>query len=396
MFDLRQIQEAIVQDGEEAWLFYNFRGLDPCADSILKIPKDAVMTRRWFYLIPAHGTPMKLVHKIESRSLDHLPGGKMEYAGWRDLHENLKKMLSGLRSVCMQYSPANAIPYVSYVDAGTVELVKSVGVEIRSSADLVQYFEARWSEENLSSHLKAVRKVNQILQKAFGYVRQQIEQKGAVSEYNVQQFIIKNFEEMDMTFSHPPIVAVNEHSGDPHYEPKMDSLAIRKGDFLLIDLWAREKEPEGIYADITWVAMVAETVPPQYAAVFSVVKKARDAAVEFIARRLESGKQIRGYEVDDECRKIVAVAGYGQYFIHRTGHSIGKEVHGKGVNMDNFETRDERKLLEGTGFSIEPGIYLPHFGIRSEINVYLHKGHAHVSTLPKQEEVLPLFAANFL
>lgn len=391
MVDIENIRRLLVKEGEEGWLFYNFRDLDPCANFILQMSPAAVRTRRWFYLIPARGTPVKLVHRIESGALDHLPGDKLEYATWKDLHGGLRKMLASAPKVCMQYSPGNAIPYISYVDGGTLELVRSAGGEVRSSADLVQHLEAVWGDEDLESHLKAAQNLWDVVRAAFSCTRGRV---AAISEYELQQFILEKFREMDMVCDHPPIVAVNEHSGDPHYEPSAQhSSPIRKGDFLLIDLWA--KREGGIYADITWVAMVDERVPEGHAAVFAVVKNARDAAVRFIERRLAERKEICGYEVDDACRKVIEDAGYGPHFIHRTGHNIGREAHGKGVNIDNFETRDERKLIDGIGFSIEPGVYLPGFGIRSEINVYLKAGKAHVSTLPVQNQIVPLLAADF-
>lgn len=393
MIDLNKIQTLLNREQQDGWLLYNFHNLDPCANSILKISTEAVLTRRWFYLIPTNGNPIKLVHKIESSALDHLPGKKLQYATWRELHGQLAKMLDPVQNISMQYSPQNAIPYVSYIDGGTLELIRSLGKQVHSSANLIQHLDAVWSQEGLNSHEKAAAKLWQIVDASFSYVRDLYHKQQQISEYQLQQFIVQRFQNLSLTYDHPPIVAVNEHSGNPHYEPTATSHAIiQQGDLLLIDLWAKEQGTDSIYADITWVGVVSDTVNQQYAAVFAIVKQARDAAVQCIKDHLQAGQDIHGYEVDDAARNVIVQAGYGDYFIHRTGHSIGREVHGKGVNMDNFETRDERKLIDDIGFSIEPGIYLPSFGIRSEIDVFIHNGQARISTLPVQEEIVPILA----
>lgn len=391
MFDIKTLQNCTNQEQVGGWLFYNFHNLDSAANAILHIPPHAIVTRRWFYLIPATGEPVKLVHKIEKHVLDHLPGSKLEYATWKELSEQLKRMFATTTTVCMQYSPMNAIPYVSFVDAGTIELVRSLGVKVISSANLIQIFQAVWTEEGLKTHLEAAKKLRQIVPLAFTEVRQAIEQNKTLSEYQLQQFIVEQFHKLGMVYDDPPIVAVNEHSGDPHYEPtKEKSSLIRKGDLLLVDLWAKEKTEEAVYADITWVGVVAASVDAKYAKIFKIVSEGRDAAVRFIRERLANRQEVCGYEVDDACRQVIEKAGYGKYFVHRTGHSIGKEVHWKGVNIDNFETKDERKLIEGIGFSIEPGIYLPEFGIRSEVDVYIKDGKAHISGEPIQQELIPI------
>lgn len=393
MFDLKKIQNYLRQEGKDAWLFYNFHNIDPSANAILDIPPQAILTRRWFYLVPAQGEPSKLVHKIEKGALDHLPGSKREYAMWKQLHDEINGMLASCRHICMQYSPMNAIPYVSFVDAGTIELVRTTGVTIHSSANLIQEFEAIWSKDGLECHLVSAEKLHKLVELTFAYVREQIKQGAAINEYQVQQFMVGQFRQMNMVFSDPPIVAVNEHSGNPHYEPMAQGSApIKQGDLLLLDLWAKENKPEAVYADITWVGVVDKKLPDEPRKVFGIVRDARDAATKLVMDRFAAGKEIAGFEVDDAARSVIQKAGYGDYFVHRTGHSIGKEVHWKGVNMDNFETKDERKLIDGIGFSIEPGIYLNKFGIRSELNIYIAQGKPHVSGQPIQQELIPILA----
>lgn len=392
-FDISRIQQALSQERFEGWLFYNFHNIDPSANNILSISSEKMLTRRWFYLIPQQGEPIKLVHRIESGALDHLPGQKHTYAGWKQLQHELWNCLKSFKRIVMQYSPMNAIPYVSYVDAGTLELVRSTGVEVHSSANLIQTFEAVWTPIGVSSHERAGDLLHKIVQNAFEYTARQIRSKQTLTEYQVQQFILSEFAKHGLINDHPPIVAVNQHSGDPHYEPMAEgSSQIQEGDLLLIDLWAKFKESESVYADITWVGDVATTVNPRHVEIFEIVKKARDTAVQFIQDGLATNRDIYGYQVDDACRQVIETAGYGQYFVHRTGHSIGLEVHWKGVNMDNFETRDERKLIDGIGFSIEPGIYLPEFGIRSEINVYIQQHQAKISGQPSQTRLIPILA----
>ncbi len=395
MFDLVKIQSALAQEKMDGWLFYNFKNLDASANNILSMP-DNMLTRRWFYFIPQSGEPIKLVHKIESAALDHLPGLKRCYAGWKQLHHELWTFLSSYKKICMQYSPMNAIPYISTVDAGTVELIKSLGVEVVSSANLIQSFEAVWNESGRKSHCQAAQHLVEIVQQAFHYVADLIHAQQPIHEYQVQQYILGQFAQRKMIYDHPPIVAVNQNSGNPHYEPTVEnSCPIKKDDFLLIDLWAKLDQPEAVYADITWVGMVAETVSKKHAEIFEIVRNARDAAVRFIKNGLQKKQAVCGYQVDDACRNVIEKAGYGEYFVHRTGHSIGQGVHWKGANIDNFETRDERHLTEGLCFSIEPGIYLPEFGVRSEIDVYIHNGQARVSPIPAQGQIIPILAQNW-
>lgn len=393
IFDISKIQQALAQERFDGWLFYNFHNIDPSANNILSISNDKMLTRRWFYFVPQKGEPTKLVHRIESGALDHLPGQKQSYAGWKQLHHELWNLLKSFKRIAMQYSPMCAIPYVSYVDAGTVELIRSTGVEVHSSANLIQTFEAVWTQKGIESHELAGKILHKIVEDSFAYVAKQIRAKNSLTEYQVQQFILQEFNQHGLVYDHPPIVAVNEHSGDPHYEPGIQgSSQLKEGDLLLIDLWAKFPTNESVYADITWCGDIATTIVPRHAEIFEIVRQARDAAVQFIRDGLAAKRDICGYQVDDVSRQLIEKAGYGKYFVHRTGHSLGSDLHWKGVNMDDFETRDERKIIEGIGFSIEPGIYLPEFGIRSEINVYIHQGQAKISALPSQTALIPILA----
>ncbi|MBI3302943.1 MAG: aminopeptidase P family protein [Deltaproteobacteria bacterium] len=385
---LREIQEALRQEGVEGWLFYDFRGSDPLAYRILGLDPAAISTRRWYYFIPTQGEPAGIVSSVEPRRLDALPGRKRVFLSWQQLQECLAETLRGARRVAMQYSPGNAIPYVSRVDAGTVELIRQLGVDVVSAADLVQRFEAVWTPAQWQSHLRAATGVRETVGEAFTYIRQH----APVTEHAVQQFILARFAARGLTTYHPPIVGINAHSADPHYEPAPEgSSLIRPGDFVLIDLWA--KEPHGVYADITWTGFMGAQIPSRYQEIFTLVRKARDAAIAFVKERVSQGQTFYGHEVDAVSRKVIADAGYGDRFVHRTGHSIGEEVHGNGANMDGLETRDERRVLPGTCFSIEPGIYLQgEFGVRSEVNVYVGEREAIVTGVPMQMAVVPVLA----
>jgi Xaa-Pro aminopeptidase len=380
---LRDIQDALRQEGVDGWLFCDFRGSDPLAYRILGLDAGQISTRRWYYCIPTEGEPSGIVSSVEPRRLDQLPGVKRVFLSWQQLHAALAETLRGMKRVAMQYSPGNAIPYVSRVDAGTIELVRQLGIEVASSADLVQRFEAVWSADQWRSHLRAAKGVRETVDEAFSYIRQNT----PVSEYAVQQFILRRFTERGLVANHPPIVAINAHSADPHFEPTPDSGVIRPGDFVLIDLWA--KEPHGVYADYTWTGFMGKDLPERHQEIFSIVRNARDAAIAFVKERIGREQTFYGHEVDAAARKVIADAGYGGYFVHRTGHSIGEEVHGNGANMDGLETRDERRVLPGTCFSIEPGIYLAgEFGVRSEVNVYVTEREAVVTGTPMQTELV--------
>jgi len=375
----------------DGWLFYDFRGRDPIAQRILDLP-EGMRTRRWFYFVPAKGTPKKLVHKIEAQSLAALPGDTLYYAGQDELRENVGKMLGRAKNVAMQYSPKNAIPYVAMVDAGTVELVRDSGVKVVSSADLVQKYEACWSDEQLESHRAAGVAIDRIAREAFQYAAKNVREKKAITEYDLKVWILKEFENAGIWAEEGPDIAVNANASDPHYGPTAESAApIRQGDLLLLDIWGKRKTPGSVYYDITWMGYLGAEVPEKYAKVFRVVREARDKAVDLILKNIAAGKPLQGWQVDKAARSIIEKAGYGKYFFHRTGHSIGEKVHGNGANMDGLETHDVRHLIPRTCNSIEPGVYLPEFGIRSEVNVYIDEHEARV-TGAVQKEILPLLA----
>ncbi len=390
-FDLRAIQNDLQTAKLQGWLFYDFRGRDPIAHRILQLPP-GMRTRRWFYFVPAKGEPRKLVHKIESESLATLPGETFYYAGQDELRKNLAKILRGAKHIAMQYSPKNEIPYVSMVDAGTIELVRSAGPRIFTSADLVQKYEACWSAQQLESHLVAGATVDRIVREAFQLAAKGVREKKPLTEYDLKVWILKEFEAAGLTTEEGPDIAVNEHASDPHYGPVAGKSApIREGDLLLLDVWAKQRAPGSVYYDITWTGFLGANVPEKHAKVFRAVREARDKAVDLIRTSIAGGKPLQGWQVDNAARAVIQKAGYGKYFFHRTGHSIGESVHGNGVNMDGLETRDVRHLIAGTCNSIEPGIYLPEFGIRSEVNVYIGEREARV-TGAVQQEILPLLA----
>jgi len=389
---IESIQRALQQDKLDGWLFYSFRGSDPIAENILRLDHAKFTSRRWFYLVPAKGTPKKLVHAIETGTLDSLPGDKQVYLPWQQLHQLLRETLSGTKKVAMQYSPLNTIPYISRVDAGTVELIRSFGVEVVSSADLVQVFEAVWTDEQLQTHLYAAKHMREIVDEIVKEVRRRVLANVAVNEVEIQTFILNEYERRDLTAGHPPIVAINAHSADPHYAPNLeDNLPMKKGDFLLVDMWSKRRLPHAVYDDITWTFFIGESVPPEHQKIFNIVRDGRDAAIKAAQQRYPSGEVLYGWQIDDAARQSITNAGYGEYFLHRTGHSIHEEVHGNGANIDNLETQDSRRLMAHTCFSIEPGVYLKGtFGVRSEVDMYLSEKDAIVTGLPIQTEVIPI------
>ncbi|HUL15757.1 MAG TPA: M24 family metallopeptidase, partial [Terriglobales bacterium] len=341
---------------------------------------------------PAKGTPKKLVHKIEAGSLAAVPGDTLYYAGQKELRDGVKKALGRAKKVAMQYSPKNAIPYVAMVDAGTIELVRGCGAKVVSSADLVQKYEACWSKEQLESHLAAGKAIDRIISGAFEYAAKCVREKNPLTEYDVQQWIAQKFAEAGIMTEEGPDVAVNANASDPHYGPtKEKSSAIREGDLILLDVWGKQKTPGSVYYDVSWVGYMGASVPEKYAKVFRVLGEARDRAVDLIRSSVKAGKPLQGWQVDKAARSVVEKAGYGKYFFHRTGHNIGTSVHGNGVNMDGMETHDDRHLIPGTCNSVEPGIYLPEFGMRTEVDVYVDEKEARV-TGAVQTEILPLLA----
>ena len=389
MLNVKAIQSALADQKLDGWLFYDILHRDPIAYRVLGLDH-ALAKRRWFYLIPAKGEPRKLVHRIEAGTLDALPGKKYLYAAAEELEKNLKKLIGRAKKVAMQYSPKNQIPYISLVDAGTVEMIRAAGCKVVSSADLVQQFEAAWTPAQLESHRAAGLLVDRITRAAFAEAARRVLASETFREYDLQQWIVREFAANGLESDSAPIVAVGPHSGDPHFEPRPDgSSEIREGDLLLLDVWAKMAAPASVYYDITWVGYLGAQVPPKYAKIFNVVREAREAAVSFVADNVNKGRVIEGWQVDKAARDVIRKAGYAKYFVHRTGHNIGQEVHGAGANMDSLETRDVRRVLPHTCFSVEPGIYLPDFGIRSEVNVYVHDDHAEV-TGPSQTEILNL------
>ena len=389
--NIAEVQKDLRAAKLDGWLFYDFRGRDPIAQRILGLPP-GMRTRRWFYFVPAKGEPRKLVHKIESASLASLPGETLYFAAQQELAGNLKKLLGRRKTVAMQYSAKNAIPYVSMVDAGTIELVRSAGAKVATSADLVQKYEACWSKAQLESHLAAGRAIDQIVQGAFAQAAEAVKKGAPLTEYDLKQWILRQFEQAGIMTEEGPDIAVNANASDPHYGPTKESAAaIREGDLLLLDVWGKQKAEGSVYYDVTWVGYLGKKVPEKYAKVFQVVRDARDTAVELIRSRVKAGKPLQGWEVDNAARRVVEKAGFGRYFFHRTGHNIGTSIHGNGVNMDGLETRDERHLIPQTCNSIEPGIYVKEFGIRSEVDVYVDENEARV-TGAIQNQILPLLA----
>jgi Xaa-Pro aminopeptidase len=392
MPDIHAIQAELKAAKLDGWLFYDHHHRDPIASRVLGLGEDGMATRRWFYYIPARGEPRKLVHRIEQGMLDSLGGRKYVYSGWEELHKTLPKLLSGSKKIAMQYSPENNIPYIGLVDAGTVELIRKLKKTVVSSADLVQKFEASWSREQLESHLEAGRIIDRVRQGAFEQAAASVSDGKPLTEFELQQWMLDRFRANGLVTAEPPIAAVQPNNGNPHYEPKQgESRLIRAGDLLLLDIWAKSNRPGSVYYDITWVGYLGERVPDSYAKIFRIVRQARDRAIDFVKESVAKSKKIHGWEVDRIARETIRKAGYGKYFVHRTGHSIGQDVHGNGANMDGLETKDDRKIVPHTCFSIEPGIYLPEFGIRSEVNVYVDEHEARV-TGAIQEEILPLLA----
>jgi Xaa-Pro aminopeptidase len=391
------IQAALRDAKLDGWLFYDFRHSDPLAYRILKLDEEMGVSRRWFYYVPANHEPMKIVMSIEQFKLDALPGKKLIYRGWEELQARLREALGEksdkTKRIAMQYSPLNDIPYMSRVDAGTIELIRSLGVEIVSSAELVQRFEAVWSPEQLQMHIEASDKMHRIFFDAFGEIARRVRANEPTTEYDIEQFILRRWQEEGMGSEHDDaIVSVNANTANPHYVPTREkALSIKRGDFVLLDLASKLRKPNAVFTDQTWTGYVGEEIPEEYKKIFDTVREARDAAAEFVRKNVRAGKSIRGAEVDDVSREVIKRAGYGDQFTHRTGHSIGEEVHGNGVNIDNFETRDSRRIIPGVCFSIEPGIYLEgKFGVRSEIDVYVGDKDIQVTGQPIQTEIIAI------
>jgi Xaa-Pro aminopeptidase len=395
MFDLSAVQSAIGQLGFDGWLLYDFRGLNVLARRVVGLDSGAMLSRRWFYYVPAKGEPRKLVHRIEPRALDHLPGDARQYLRWQDLEAGVGSLVKGAKRVAMEYVPRNANPYVSRVDAGTVELVRSFGVEILPSGDLIQMFEACWDDEQWAMHQEAAKHTQTAFDAAFAFIAQSVQRDGSVCETAVQKRILDHFAAHGLITDHSPICAVGPHSADPHYEPRPgpDSI-IRAGNFVLVDLWAKVDKPRAVYSDLTWTGYVGTEVPARCEEIFQIVARGRDAAIQRVRDAFARGEALQGWQVDRAARDVIEQAGHGEHFCHRTGHSIGQETHGNGANMDDLETHEERRVLPRTCFSVEPGIYLPgDFGVRSETNVFVDANRlVHVTGGPLQTRVLPILA----
>jgi Xaa-Pro dipeptidase len=390
--NLESIQAAIREAGFDGWLFYDHHHRDPIAARILGLDSKAHITRRWYYYVPAAGEPRKLVHRIEQGRLDTLPGSKAQYSSWQELAAGLEAMLSDARRVAMQYSPNNAIMYVSMVDAGTVEFLRGLGKEIVSSADLVSQFEAVLNEEQVASHGAAQRAIDTILAEGWKEIGRRLRPsagaRGTYSEFDHVQWLSEAMRREGLVWENGPNVSANANSSDSHYEPTAErSAPIREGDFILIDIWARLEKPGSVFYDITWTGVVGREPAEREQLVFETVRNARDAAIAAVEQAFAEGRAIRGYEADDAARAVIRAAGLGEFFTHRTGHNIAQELHGSGAHLDNLETHDERLLLPHTCFSVEPGIYLPEFGVRSEVNMMTAPGKAWVTGRIQRELV---------
>jgi len=386
--ELDKIQQEIRNQKLDGWLFFDHHYRDALAYRVLGLPQ-RMPTRRWYYMIPAQGQPMGLEHRIERAMLAGLPGDIIPYSSWNEQLEGLRKITAGMKRVAMQYSPRCAVFTISVVDAGTVELVRSLGVEVVSSADLIQYFEARWTPEALESHLEAGRRVDRVRNEAFAMIRERTRNGVPLQEVEVKDFVRAGFAKAGLITDHGPIVGVNANASNPHYEPTEEvTCAVGPGDLLLMDMWAKMDRPDAVYYDITWTGFCGDNPPDRIREVHRIVTAARDAAIKRVTETIAAGKTLHGFEVDDACRAVIDGAGYGQYFTHRTGHSIGQEVHGNGANMDNLETHDERRVMPWTCFSVEPGIYLAEFGIRSEVNMFVGDTAARVTGEIQRELVL--------
>ncbi|HSS99240.1 MAG TPA: Xaa-Pro peptidase family protein [Terriglobales bacterium] len=385
---LSAIQAALRERNIDGWLFYDHHHRDPIAYRVLGLPQNMMVTRRWFYIIPSEGEPTKLVHKIEAGHLDSLPGRKLQYSGWQELFENIKVLLKNYRDIAMQYSPNNLVFTISLVDGGTIDLIRGLGKNVVSSGDLVAQFESTLSDEQIKSHFAARDSIDAITTAAFQEIGTRV-RNGGTTEHKIQQWILEAFKRENIITDDPPVVAVNKNSGDPHYGPKAgSSLPIRDGDFVLLDIWGKKDIPGSMYYDITWTGFVGKEPSQKMREVFAVVRDARDAGVKTVIEAITAGKPIAGWEVDRATRNYIKSAGYGDYFIHRTGHSIASDIHANGANMDDLEIHDERRILPNSCFSIEPGVYLPEFGVRSEINMLVRPNTAEVTGKIQRELVI--------
>jgi Xaa-Pro aminopeptidase len=398
LLNVAAVQASLVAEGLDAWLLYDFRGINPIAADVTAVTRQPghLATRRWYYLIPATGEPRKLVHAIEPQSLAHLPGSTERYARREQLEAGLTHLVAGLGRVAMEYSPGCAIPYIARVDAGTIELVRQCGgdsLKIVSSGDLIQRFSAIWHDEQIATHREASDALHRIKDGAFEAIARRVRESGTTSEYEIQQLMAGWFADERLIADSPPNVSVNENAGNPHYLPTAEtSRPIGKGALVLLDLWGKLERDGAVYADITWMGYTAHAgaggeIPRRFVDAFGAVRDARDSAVALVQEGARAGREVRGWEVDRAASSILRRAGYGDQILHRTGHSLGESVHGTGVNMDDYETHDDRRLLPGTGFTIEPGVYFQDFGVRTEINMIVYARDA-VVTGPLQTDIV--------
>jgi Xaa-Pro aminopeptidase len=391
-----RIADELERAAADGWLIYDFRGSNPAFGRLLGGDGHLKSTRRAFLYVPRTGEPRLLIHHVDAGNIGRLGLAVQPYGGRDEMLERLAALLDGARRVLMEYSPGNAIPYVSRVDAGTLELVRSLGVEVVSSADALASVVAAWDAADVASHQRAALALDRAKDGLFAAIHSRLAMGVVWTEVDAQQHLAQLMRDAGLEFDHPPIVAVGPHAGDPHYAPEPElALPIRSGDLLLTDLWGREAQrPDGgvgAYADITWMATTADSPPDEHVLVWETVREARDAAVRFVEGRVGAAQAVQGGEVDRVARSVIGDAGYGAAFTHRTGHSIGWQgAHGDGVNIDDFETHDTRLLRPGAAFSIEPGIYLPGFGVRSEINVVITPGGSVKVTTPPQAELVRL------
>jgi Xaa-Pro aminopeptidase len=393
--DIPALQRAIAEQKLDGWLLYDFHGQNPTSLQALGLTGH-MLTRRWFYLVPAKGTPSLLVHAIERLSFPkEVPGERASYSSWQSLRSGLEKLVAGKKKLAMEYCPMGAIPYLSRVDAGTLELIRSLGVEVVSSADLVQRFLCRWTPEQVESHVRALKAIDAAKDEAYRRIAAAHKKGETPLEHEIQGFLMERFKENGLTTDHPPIVAVNGHAGDPHYVPSEKTpTPIKKNDLVLIDLWAKEAKPSAVYADITWVGYCGDKPPQKMEEIFRITAEGRDVGLKTVTDGWNAKKRLQGWEVDRAVRDHIASRGYGDKFIHRTGHSIGAHaVHGDGANLDDLETHDTRELIDGVAFSIEPGIYLPDegMGVRSEIDVVMTAKGPQVFS-PIQKELVRVVA----
>jgi Xaa-Pro dipeptidase len=389
--DIGAVQQALADDGLDAWLLYDFQGSNPVSYRLAGMGGAGhLATRRWFYLIPRTGEPQALVHAIERYNLDHLPGSKTVYAGRAQLQAGIAKLLKGLKRIAMEYSPNCAIPYVSRVDAGTIELIREIGVQVVSSGDLIQQFEARWNDAAIATHRAASASLYRIKDQAFAEVTRRLRDGVPTTEYDIQQQMVGWFKDEGLIAESAPCVSAQENAGNPHYlATAAEHRVIRKDELLLLDLWGKQTTAGAVYADITWIGFTGATVPERMTTAFAAICGARDAAVDAVQNAARAGREVRGFEADQAARKVLIDAGFEDAIMHRTGHSLGENVHGNGAHLDDYETHDERRLLPGSGFTIEPGLYFKDFGVRTEINMVWAADGPEV-TGPRQKAILSL------